>query len=243
MLGRIGSALKKGLKKVVAKGARAVSRGARSVARRMSDGESQSSSPSSTPKAKVTQGKGRERSTDQKEPIKPARPARKTKVTAAKPKGKPNPQNPAKPKGKPNPQNPAKPAAKPKGKPNPQNPAKPAAEPNPKNPGQPSLNNVLRSIHRSEEFQLSEMSVSKDQQKLFGLALSVKREKTPRSGVSAEVLKIVDGMSEKEIRKFAKTSHEGLPKKVKTKEEAIRESLLDRMLEKIKQQLQEKPGD
>jgi hypothetical protein len=50
-------------------------------------------------------------------------------------------------------------------------------------------------------------------------------------------------MSEKEIRKFAKTSHEGLPKKVQTKEEAIREALLDRMFEKIKQQLQEKPGD
>jgi hypothetical protein len=43
-------------------------------------------------------------------------------------------------------------------------------------------------------------------------------------------------MSEKEIRKFAKTSHEGLPKKVQTKEEAIREALLDRMLEKIEEQ-------
>jgi hypothetical protein len=42
-------------------------------------------------------------------------------------------------------------------------------------------------------------------------------------------------MSEKKIRDFAKTSHEGLPKKVQTKEEAIREALLDRMLGKIKQ--------
>ena len=43
-------------------------------------------------------------------------------------------------------------------------------------------------------------------------------------------------MSEKEIRKFAKTSHDGLPKKIQTKEEAIREALLDRMFEKIEEQ-------
>jgi hypothetical protein len=38
LLGRIGSALKRGLKKVVAKGARAVSRGARNIARKMEGG-------------------------------------------------------------------------------------------------------------------------------------------------------------------------------------------------------------
>ena len=56
LLSRIGSALKRGLKKVVAKGARAVSRGARNVARKMSDGQSTVSSPS--PSSKVTRGKG-----------------------------------------------------------------------------------------------------------------------------------------------------------------------------------------
>jgi hypothetical protein len=61
---------------------------------------------------------------------------------------------------------------------------------------------------------LNEKSVSGQQQKLFGLALSVKRGETPRSEVSAEVLKIVDSMSEKEIRKFAKTKHKGLPEKI-----------------------------
>jgi len=60
---------------------------------------------------------------------------------------------------------------------------------------------------------LNEKAVSEQQQKLFGLALSVKRGETPRSEVSDEVLKIVDKMSEKEIRKYAKTSHEGLPEK------------------------------
>jgi len=61
---------------------------------------------------------------------------------------------------------------------------------------------------------LLEKSESQQQQKLFGLALSVKRGETPRSEVSQAVLDIVDKMSEAEIRKFAKTSHEGLPKKV-----------------------------
>lgn len=66
-----------------------------------------------------------------------------------------------------------------------------------------------------EEFEyLEEKSVSEQQQKLFGAALSVKRGETPRSKVSKQVLEIVDSMSEKEIRKFAKTKHEGIPKKV-----------------------------
>ena len=66
---------------------------------------------------------------------------------------------------------------------------------------------------------LNEKSVSQNQQQIFGLALSVKRGDTPRSEVSAEVLKIVDTMSEKEIRKFAKTKHKGLPEKKEMKEE------------------------
>ena len=49
---------------------------------------------------------------------------------------------------------------------------------------------------------------------MFGLALSVKRGQTPRSEVSPEVLKIVDTMSTKKIRDFAKTKHSGIPTKV-----------------------------
>ena len=65
-----------------------------------------------------------------------------------------------------------------------------------------------------EEYEdLYEKAVSEQQQKLFGLALSVKRGETSRSEVSEEVLKIVDTVSEKEIRKYAGTSHEGIPKK------------------------------
>jgi hypothetical protein len=63
-------------------------------------------------------------------------------------------------------------------------------------------------------------STSKQQQKLFGLALSVKRGETPRNEASDEVLNIVDTMSEKQIEDFASTSHEGLPQTV---EQRLRE--------------------
>jgi hypothetical protein len=68
---------------------------------------------------------------------------------------------------------------------------------------------------------LEEKSVSTQQQKLFGAALSVKRGETPRSKVSNEVLEIVDSMSETEIRKFAKTKHKGLPKVKEPMNESI----------------------
>jgi len=69
-----------------------------------------------------------------------------------------------------------------------------------------SYSKFLNKVHN-----LNEKAESEQQQKLFGLALSVKRGKTSRSEVSAEVLKIVDTMSEKKIRDFAKTKHEGIP--------------------------------
>lgn len=60
---------------------------------------------------------------------------------------------------------------------------------------------------------LLEKATSEQQQKIFGLALSVKRGEVSRSKVSDRVLEIVDGMSEAEIRKFASTKHKGLPHK------------------------------
>jgi hypothetical protein len=69
-----------------------------------------------------------------------------------------------------------------------------------------------RRAYAEEVEQLEEKSVSTQQQKLFGAALSVKRGETPRSDVSKQVLDVVDSMSETEIRKFAKTKHKGLPK-------------------------------
>lgn len=72
-------------------------------------------------------------------------------------------------------------------------------------------------------------SVSKKQQKIFGLALSVKRGETPRSEASDDVLKIVDSMTEKEIEDFAGTEHKGLPTKVEIQvREMVREELDER---------------
>ena len=53
LLGRIGSALKSGLKRAVGAGARAISRGARNVARRMEDGENKPNSVSTAPETPV----------------------------------------------------------------------------------------------------------------------------------------------------------------------------------------------
>ena len=226
LLSRIGSALKRGLKKVVAKGARAVSRGARNVARKMGDGQSTVSSPS--PSSKVAKGKGSTSTTQ---------PTPRSSKKSPDPWGEPT--------------TPSKAASKPQEKTT-TVPAKPLSKKERKRLYQDTLasaSGITDEQRRSaqakrrkdtenvdEQYKLLEKAESKQQQKLFGLALSVAREETPRSEVSAEVLKIVDTMSEKEIRKFAKTSHDGLPKKVQTKEEAIREALLDRMFEKIEEQ-------
>lgn len=79
-----------------------------------------------------------------------------------------------------------------------------------------------------EELQLHEKAESEQQQKLFGLALSVKRGETPRSEASPEVLKIVNTMSEREIRKFAKTPHSEVPKKKVNEEISNPEGVSDR---------------
>lgn len=80
-------------------------------------------------------------------------------------------------------------------------------------------------------------SVSKQQQKLFGLALSVKRGDTPPSEVSDEVKDIVKGMSEKEIEKFAKTKHTGLPSKVEVAMEALINKIDEKWSEKYKRSI------
>lgn len=60
-------------------------------------------------------------------------------------------------------------------------------------------------------------AVSKSQQRLFGMALAVRRGEIKRSNVNDAVLDIVNSnMTDKEIEDFAKTSHKNL-----------KESLLD----------------
>ena len=86
-----------------------------------------------------------------------------------------------------------------------------------------------------EELELQEKAESEQQQKLFGLALSVKRGDTPRSDASAEVLKIVDTMSEKKIRDFAKTPHSEVPKKKVTEAISNPEGVNDRESPRVTQ--------
>jgi hypothetical protein len=52
---------------------------------------------------------------------------------------------------------------------------------------------------------------SKSQQRLFGMALAVRRGELKRSEVEDSVIDIVDSdMTDKEIEDFAKTPHKGL---------------------------------
>ena len=58
---------------------------------------------------------------------------------------------------------------------------------------------------------------SKAQQRLFGMALAVRRGEMKRSDVNDEVLNIVDSdMTDKEIEDFAKTKHKGLKEYVES---------------------------
>lgn len=79
----------------------------------------------------------------------------------------------------------------------------------------------MKKLPLFEEFRLFEKSVSKSQQRLFGIALSVKRGDTDIADVPAEyrsdIKDMVDGMTEKQLLKYAKTKHDGLPNKVDDK--------------------------
>ena len=87
LLGRIGSALKSGLKRAVGAGARAVSRGARNVARRMEDGEKKKESNVPVNKAK--------------KPAQPVSDPWEGSATTPKAKPKPAPKEKVKPEPKP----------------------------------------------------------------------------------------------------------------------------------------------
>lgn len=81
---------------------------------------------------------------------------------------------------------------------------------------------------------------SQQQQKLMGLALSYKRGNVPSSEVSATVKKLASGMSEKELEKYASTSHKGLPKKVgetKIKVEDLKKMVQDAVEEVMQERL------
>ena len=80
-------------------------------------------------------------------------------------------------------------------------------------------------------------ALSKQQQKLFGLALAVKRGDVPKSEVSDEIKGIVDRMSEKDIEKFAKTKHTGLPNKVEMELESLINKIDEKWSDKYKRSI------
>ena len=89
LLGRIGSALKSGLKRAIGAGARAVSRGARNVARRKEDGGSKTTTSTPTPETAPTPTPTAAKPKAKPAAKKPAAPKPTPTATAAKPKAKP----------------------------------------------------------------------------------------------------------------------------------------------------------
>ena len=79
-----------------------------------------------------------------------------------------------------------------------------------------------------DEVEVNEKAVSKQQQKIMGLTLSVKRGDTPKSKVSKKVQDMSKEMSKKDLKDFASTKHKGLPKKVEKKDDVkkIEESIM-----------------
>lgn len=65
----------------------------------------------------------------------------------------------------------------------------------------------------SEEYELQEKSLSVSQQQAAGAALAAKRGEISPSELKGASLEMYKSMSEKNLRDFAKTKHEGLPKK------------------------------
>jgi hypothetical protein len=63
--------------------------------------------------------------------------------------------------------------------------------------------------HNLAEEQLDEKAVSKSQQKLFGMALAMRRGESDRG--SEKVASLAADLSQKKLRDFAKTKHKGLP--------------------------------
>ena len=88
------------------------------------------------------------------------------------------------------------------------------------------------------EGEVTEKSVSKQQQKIMGLALSVKKGDTPKSKVSKKVKDMSKEMSKKDLEDFASTKHKNLPnKKVETKEGDDIKSLEESILKLIENHL------
>lgn len=84
-------------------------------------------------------------------------------------------------------------------------------------------------------------ALSQQQQKLMGLALAYKRGKVSSSDVSKTVRQLANSMSEKELEKYASTSHKGLPKKVgETKTSMTKEQLNQLVADAVQEVMKER---
>lgn len=82
-----------------------------------------------------------------------------------------------------------------------------------------------------------EEAESKSQQRLMGLALSVKKGDTPMSSVTPQVAKMAREMKEKDLKDFAGTKHDGLPEKVKSEEPEFSSPLVESLVESAAQRM------
>jgi hypothetical protein len=82
-----------------------------------------------------------------------------------------------------------------------------------------------------------EEAESKAQQRLMGLALSVKRGDTPMSSVTPQVARMAREMKEKDLKDFAGTKHDGLPEKVKKEEPEVSSPLVESLIESAVQRM------
>jgi len=76
------------------------------------------------------------------------------------------------------------------------------------------LAHITKINGKSMKESMDEAAVSKQQQKLFALALAYRKGEVPADEVSDTVKKMAKDVSMKELEKFAGTSHKGLPDKV-----------------------------
>jgi len=181
-------------KAAVARGARKVAKGALGVARKMEGGDKASKTAERKPSTYRGAGAGTKEKVSsgsytpptQKKAEKPSDPWEGSATTPSKPKAKKAaaPKKPAAPKAK------APAAAKPKRK------------------RSSKLDSLLADI-RSEEVQIDEKALSKQQQKFMGMVYAVK--KGDMKAPSPEVAKAAESMTKKQAKDFAKTKHEGLP--------------------------------
>ena len=70
---------------------------------------------------------------------------------------------------------------------------------------------------------VAEKAVSQQQQKFMGMAHAIQKGEKVK-GASPELKKVAKTMKKSDVKDFAATKHEGLPKKVKAKEEEVEET-------------------